>query len=137
MRGLGLELAAQLGHEHPQIVRLVVVLGSPDLLQQLCLRDEAAAVANEHFDEVPLGRCQSHLLAVAAHLLRRQVDGEVRRLDEGFFFRRGGTPEGGAQAGEQLVHAERLGDVVVGAGVERRNLVALGVADRQHDDRHL
>ena len=33
----------------------------------------------------------------------------------------------GAQPGQQLVHAERLGDVVVGAGVERVDLVGLSV----------
>ena len=38
---------------------------------------------------------------------------------------RRGAAQRGAQAGQQLVHAERLGDVVVGAGVERRDLVAL------------
>ena len=43
----------------------------------------------------------------------------------------------GAHARQQLVHAERLRDVVVGARVERGDLVALGVARRQHDDRHL
>ena len=37
------------------------------------------------------------------------------------------------QAGEQLVDAERLGHVVVGAGVERSDLLAL-VADRREDD---
>ena len=114
-----------------------MVLGAPDLLQELGLRDQAAAVADEHLDEVPLGRREPHLFAVASHLLRRQVDGEVLRLDERFFLRGGGPAERSAQAGQELVHAERLGDVVVGAGVERRNLVALGVADRQHDDRHL
>ena len=50
---------------------------------------------------------------------------------------RGGDPaERGAQAGEELVHAERLGDVVVGAGVERGDLVALGAAGGEDDDRH-
>ena len=44
-------------------------------------------------------------------------------------------PDGGAQPGQQLVHAERLGDVVVGAGVEGGHLVGLALADRQHDDR--
>ena len=43
--------------------------------------------------------------------------------------------ERGAQAREQLVHAERLRDVVVGAAVERHHLVALPRASRQHDDR--
>ena len=49
---------------------------------------------------------------------------------------RGRAAQRGAQAGEQLVHPERLGHVVVGAGVERRDLVGLAVAHRQHDDRH-
>ena len=42
-----------------------------------------------------------------------------------------------AQPGEQLVHAERLGHVVVGAGVEGLDLVgAVGPAG-QHQDRHV
>ena len=40
----------------------------------------------------------------------------------------------GAEAGEQLVHAERLGDVVVGAGVEGLDLVeAVGPAGEHQD----
>ena len=52
---------------------------------------------------------------------------------------RRGRPAHGrrAQAGQQLVHAERLRDVVVGAGVERGDLVALAAPRRQDDDRHL
>ena len=38
---------------------------------------------------------------------------------------------------EQLLHAERLRDVVVGARVERRDLVGLRFAHRQHDHRHV
>jgi hypothetical protein len=42
-----------------------------------------------------------------------------------------------AHAGEQLAHAEGLGQVVVGASVEGRDLVVLGAPRRQHDDRDL
>ena len=122
---LGLELAPHLRHEHAQVVRLVVVLGTPHLLQQLALGDELAAVAHEHLDEVPLGRREADLVAVAVHPLGREVDGEVRGLDERLLVSGRGPAERGAQPGEQLVHAERLGDVVVGAGVERGDLVAL------------
>ncbi len=41
------------------------------------------------------------------------------------------------QAREQLAHPERLGEVIVGAGVERRDLVALLAAGGEHDDRHV
>ena len=38
---------------------------------------------------------------------------------------------------EQLVHAERLGEVVVRTEIERLDLVALGLAGGQHDDRRV
>ena len=42
----------------------------------------------------------------------------------------------GTQTREQLVHPEGLGEVVVGAEVERLDLGCLGPTPRQHDDRH-
>src|SRR5579859_81974 len=41
----------------------------------------------------------------------------------------------GAHAGEQLVYPERLGEIIVGAEIERGNLVAFGVQRGEHDDR--
>ena len=85
---------------------------------------------------MPLGRRQPDLRAAAAYLLRREVDGEVGGLDDRLFLGRRGAPQGRSQTRHQLVHAERLGDVVVGTGVERGDLVGLGVADGEHDDRY-
>ncbi len=39
-------------------------------------------------------------------------------------------------AGQELVHAERLGHVIVGAEIERLHLAGLVAAARQHHDRH-
>ena len=44
--------------------------------------------------------------------------------------------EDGVDARDQLAHGERLGHVVVGAGVEAADLVGLLPARGQHDDRH-
>jgi hypothetical protein len=41
----------------------------------------------------------------------------------------------GAQPGQQHAEAERLGDVVVGAGVQAEDRVGIGLRRRQHDDR--
>ena len=49
----------------------------------------------------------------------------------------GGVAQRHAHARQQLAGAEGLGQVVVGAGVERGDLVALLAARRQHDDRHV
>ena len=43
----------------------------------------------------------------------------------------------GAHARQQLLHVEGLGDVVVGAGVHARHLVAPAVARGEDDDRHV
>ena len=73
---------------------------------------------HEDLDEVPLGRREPDLGAVAVHPLGREVDGEVGGLDHRLLLGRRGAAQRGAEPGQQLVHAERLGDVVVGAGVE-------------------
>src|ERR1700722_16094630 len=45
-------------------------------------------------------------------------------------------PQRGAHTGEQFVHPEWLGEVVVGAEIERLDLAGLIAAARQHDDGH-
>ena len=61
-----------------------------------------------------------------------EVDRELADLDHRA-RPRACAPERGPQAGEQLLHPERLRHVVVGARVERRDLLVL-VADRREDD---
>ena len=48
----------------------------------------------------------------------------------------GSAPHQGAQARQHLLHVERLGDVVVGAGVEPGDLLAPAVASGQNQHRH-
>ncbi len=43
----------------------------------------------------------------------------------------------GAQTRQQLVHRERLGEVIVGADIETANAIALFGARRQHHDRRV
>ena len=71
------------------------------------------------------------------HPLGRQVDLEVLGPDQRVLGLGMVAPDRSAQAGHQLPHAERLGHVVIGSGVERLDLVGLLTADRQDDDRHL
>ena len=52
-------------------------------------------------------------------------------------LRQGGVAQRHAQAGQELLDAKGLRQVVVGPAVERRHLVLLAVADRQDDDRRL
>ena len=71
-------------------------------------------------------------LAGVGHQPLLEVDHEVADLDDRL-ARGGHAAQACAQPGQQLVDPDRLGDVIVGAGVERRDLLAL-VADRREDD---
>src|SRR5665811_1362670 len=59
----------------------------------------------------------------------------IRDRDQGVGIVASGAAGGGAQPGDELVDVEGLGDVVVGAGLERVHLVAAAGAAGQHDDR--
>jgi len=48
-----------------------------------------------------------------------------------------GAAQDGPDPAAEFPDRERLGDVVVGADLEAQDLVALIVARREHDDRHL
>src|SRR5262245_11347498 len=135
VRRIGLELAPNLGEVDAQVIRLRPVLGAPHLLEQLALRDELARVPDEDLDDVPLGRSEADLAVGPSNALRGEVDREVRGLDDGLLLGRCSSAQGGAESREQLVHSERLRHVVVGAGVERRDLVAFPFAHREDDDR--
>ena len=76
--------------------------------------------------------------AAAVDLLRREIDREALGGDDEILRVGGGLGPayGGAQPGEQFVHAEGLGDVVVRAGVERLDLLVGSVAGGEHQDRH-
>jgi hypothetical protein len=77
-----------------------------------------------------------HHGAVAGDLLGGQINIQSAGVHDGRTCSRlrGGAANRGAQPGQQLVHAEGFGDVVVGAGVERRDLVTGVGTRRQHDD---
>ena len=97
---------------------------------------ELAAVLRQHAQEIELDRRQVDQLAGARDAAVGNVDHDVadrdRRLGRGV----GRAAQDGAQARCQLLAAERLRHVVVGAGVERTDLLALVADGGDDDDRH-
>ena len=60
-----------------------------------------------------------------AHAVARIVELQPLRFHDVGGARRGGTPQHGLDARQQLARRERLGDVVVGAALEAADLVLL------------
>ena len=77
LRRHGLQLAPEMGEMNAEVVRLVAVLGSPHLLQQLPRRHQLPLVPDQHLDEVPLDRRQPGLPRRSGHPLGGQIDSEV------------------------------------------------------------
>src|SRR5919112_3645610 len=110
----------------------------PHLLGKLLAALQLARLRGERHQELELLEPQVQGLALHA-------DGEVFRVepqvacleDPAACTRRVGAPfEVGVDPRDQLLHAERLGNVVVGAGLEALDLVLLGVLGGDHHDHH-
>src|ERR1700676_68781 len=129
-----LQLSSDPAHQDPQVLRLGLVLGSPDVVEELALGHQSAGVADQDLDDVPLLGCEVDVLSVPGHPLVDQVDGELLGLHPGCLVAGGDPPERRPEAGQQLVHAERLGDVVVGPGVEGLHLAHALMAGGKDDD---
>jgi hypothetical protein len=66
-----------------------------------------------------------------------QVDPEVSGLDDAAFFRGRCPAQISTHARQKFVHAERLGNVIIGSEVQRCDLSTLILFHREHDDWHL
>src|SRR5947199_297329 len=117
---------------------LVGVRRSPDVTKQLRVGDDLARVPNERRQELVLDRRQAHLPVAHEHLPTQEIQPELPDLERRVVaLVRGarGVAERDPDPCEELARAEGLADVVVGAHVEGRHLVALLTARGQDDDR--
>ena len=133
-----LDLVAQLAHED---VHGAVAPGfppAPDPLEQLVARDHAAALERQRVEEPELGRRQVDALAVHVGLDVERVDQELLDLDRLAALLGLGAhapPGRRAHARDELLHGERLDEVVVGPDLERMDAVVLGAAGADDHDR--
>ena len=106
-----------------------------DVLRQLALRDEAAAMVHQ---------VREHAELVAGEADGRAVHGDARRAwvehDRPAPERRhclaGGPPDERSKPRQHLFHLKGLGHVVVGAAVDAGDLLVPASARRKDEDRH-
>src|SRR6185312_7905006 len=115
--------------------RLVRIRGAPDLTQDRLVRQEFALVLGEQPQQGVLVRGELHAFPADGDFAPLEIQPQLADLDDRV-GRRLSPPQRRTETGKQLVDAERLRDVVVGAGIERRDLLALVTDDGEHDDRN-
>ncbi len=132
---VGAQLPTEVSHIDLHDVRARIVIEAPHLVQQLALRHHLARVAHEGLEQRELAGGELDRAVTHAHLPAREVQGDPgARQDSG--SRLVGHAKAGADACHELREAERLDQVVFGAGVEVGHTIGDGVLGGQDDDRH-
>src|SRR5439155_12602421 len=111
----------QAAHEDVDRAVAVRLAPAPHLLQQLVARDHTAAIKGERVQQLELGWREACALAADERLHLARVDAQLLDLDRlaaALLRRTHAAPCGGADAGDELAHRERLYQVVVGADLE-------------------
>ena len=111
---------------HPQKVQGIVVLHpSPDLANQLAVREDFARVLDEQAQQIIFDRGQLHGAVMNAHLPVFPVDRKRARDENRARLLHVGAAKSRPNPGQQLARAERLGQVIVGSCIESCDLVGL------------
>ena len=130
------ERLAQGGERDAWRGRARVDVGVPRLLEQRLRAHHAATGAHQQLEHGELLARELDVAPVAVGLAAVRVEAKVGELEHGWARR--GRPAGQrAQAHHQLLEGERLGQVVVGAEREARDLVAEPARRGQHQDSHV
>src|SRR5439155_4318478 len=132
------DLVAQSTHEDVDGAVAVRLTAAPDLLQQLVAGDDTAALEGQLIEQPELRWSQARALAVDEGLHLSWVDAELLDLDRvaslGVVAAECSSRRC-AYASNQLVHRERLDQVVVRSDLQRVHAVVLGAPGADDDDR--
>ena len=98
-------------------------------------------VVRQQAQQLVLDGRQVQFLAIHRGDAGVKVDKQLAGVERALGYHAAGlrirkAPERGADARQQFIDRKRLGQVVVGTGIERANLVRILAARRDHDNRH-
>src|SRR4051812_23821387 len=133
---IGFHFLSQLAHIDAQILGVSMLI--PELVEQEFVGQHLAGMLHQKTQEIVLFWRKPHLAFPQLDDPADQIDGEITDPEHGTLtLYLQAMTQRGPGACEQLVHAERLGDIVVGTAIERLDLADLIASARQHHDRYM
>jgi len=132
-RGAGIELGAEPLDIDIDDVRKGIEVLVPDVLGDLFPAYHAALIEDEEFQERIFLGGEADGASSAHHGVAGGIHRQIAHLDHGR-AENGGTPQQGAEASEELLEVERLGQVIVGSAVEAGHAVVHAAAGGEHQD---
>ena len=139
LAGIALDLQPQPADVHVDDPAVTEVPVAPDLRQQLLAAEHLALGAGQFGEQLELGPGQWQCLAVPRHLGTRYVDAQVADLDQLGLpcVGRLDPPQQCADPRRQFLRDQRLGHVVVRAGLQTGDHVVTVGARGHHDHRYV
>ena len=132
------ERLSEARHGHIDGVGRHVVRGAPDALGDGGSGDDCPLLPEQELEQAKRLRAKVQGRRSVAHRSAGGIHRKGPRLQVGFLrVRRGGVsvgpPREGPEAGQQLLEGERLGEIVVGPGVEAGDAVIHVLKGREHE----
>src|SRR5512133_1611641 len=131
------DLVSELAYEDVDRPVTVPFASSPELLQELIAAHDATALERQRVQEPELGRRQLRALSVEVGLHIERVDPQLLDLDRiaALLVLLSSAPPGcDCDPRHELLHRERLHQVVVGSDLECVHAVVLGASRADDDD---
>src|SRR5215472_8539506 len=106
--------------EYAQIFRLLCTVRSPHRSQQRVMSNDLPWMPGEIYQQVELFRRQMNFVFLNLNPVRWNIDTKVPYLDyRNLRLNRDRCPpKCSPDSGQEFVHIERLGDIIVGPGIE-------------------
>ena len=133
-----LQLPAERRHIHPQGTHIVFPAAAPDLLENVPVGQHLSGVCREKAQKPVFDGREMQLLLVQEGAAGDKVDAERAVLVDGLprlaFRHQREPPLGHPEPGQQFLHGKGLCKVVVRAGVQGVDLIAVLAPRADHDD---
>src|SRR5262245_66455788 len=136
---IDLNLFAQFADDDAQVMRVIDVRTTPNLLHDLLTRDHLAGVLRENLQHQIFFRTEDKAFAVDRPGAGGQIDFKRADSDDGAVRRCDGNvgPQHSARSRDQLADTERFDDVVIRAEFAQSDFRAFTRAYRANDNRSL
>ena len=121
---------------HVDGARLDINVTAPHRVQQLLARKHPSRAFQEMPQQAIFGWPQMQVAAATLDLMTGQVHFDIA-IHQSLVVAWLRAAQHGAHAGHQFARTERLGDVIVGAGIQAAHPVAILTTRGQHDDGHV
>lgn len=135
VRGVLFEFAPEVADVDPEDVSFRGVGRSPNLPEELLVRQHFAARLHECLEELIFGRGQTNDIAAYLDAPPCQIDLEISVPERLSCAISGQAPQQHPDASEEFSDGERFRQIVVGPRIKRRDLLFFLVADREDEDR--